>query len=182
MEDKLVAVIGDIGHGKFRLGPRDADGADEQAKPVLLVGEDVFDMVTDRRFRGIGLRGILRHRFARRLEPVDADDQHRCSRPCLILLRAIGTFRPDLRGGVMCRHQPRQHAAVPDSVAVAPSVNKPATEMLEIDRRLQNLQRIPVLLRRSRCSESPNIDPPSIHPPPIHHRLSQSRIQKPSQG
>lgn len=31
------------------------------------MGEDVFDMGTDRRFRGIGPRDILRHRLARRL-------------------------------------------------------------------------------------------------------------------
>ena len=75
MEDKPVEVIGDIGQDEFRFGPCDADGADEQAEPVLLAGEDVFDMGPDRRFRGIRPRDILRHRLARRLAPVDAADQ-----------------------------------------------------------------------------------------------------------
>ena len=76
MEDKPVEVVGDIGQDEFCLGPRDADGADEQAEPVLLVGEDVFDMGTDRRFRGIGPRDILRHQPARRLATMDAADQY----------------------------------------------------------------------------------------------------------
>ena len=53
MEDKPVEVVGDMGQDELRLGQRDANGADEQAEPVLLVGEDVFDMSPDRRFRGI---------------------------------------------------------------------------------------------------------------------------------
>jgi hypothetical protein len=40
MEDQPVEVVGKVGERQFRFGPRQADGADEQAKPVLLVGED----------------------------------------------------------------------------------------------------------------------------------------------
>ena len=76
MEDEPVEIVGDIGQDEFRFGPCDTDGADEQAEPVLLVGEDVFDMGTDRRFRGIRPRDILRHRLPRRLAPVNAADQH----------------------------------------------------------------------------------------------------------
>ena len=76
MEDEPVEIVGDIGQDEFRFGPCDTDGADEQAEPVLLVGEDVFDMGPDRRFRGIGPRDILRHRLPRRLAPVNAADQH----------------------------------------------------------------------------------------------------------
>jgi len=55
MEDQPVEVVGDVGEDEFRLGPRQADGADEQAEAFLLIlmREDVFDMGTDRRFRGI---------------------------------------------------------------------------------------------------------------------------------
>ena len=38
-------------------------------KPEEIIG-------TDRRFRGIRPRDILRHRLARRFAPVDAADQH----------------------------------------------------------------------------------------------------------
>ena len=76
VEDEPVEVVGDIGQDEFRFGPCDADGTDEQAEPVLLVGEDVFDMSTERRFRGIGPRDRSGHRLAHRLATMDAADQH----------------------------------------------------------------------------------------------------------
>ena len=76
MEDEPVEVLGDMGEDEFRLRARQANGADEQPEPVLLVGEDVFDMGTDRRFRGMGARDILRHRLDRRLATMDAAGQH----------------------------------------------------------------------------------------------------------
>jgi hypothetical protein len=59
-----------------RLDTCDADVADEQAEAVLLMREDVSDMGTDRRFRGIGPRDIPGHRLARWLTTMDAADQH----------------------------------------------------------------------------------------------------------
>ncbi|WP_315928390.1 hypothetical protein [Mesorhizobium sp. SP-1A] len=37
MEDQPVEVVGDVGEDEFRLGPRQADGADEQAEAFLLI-------------------------------------------------------------------------------------------------------------------------------------------------
>ena len=39
MEDEAVEVVGQVGQRQFRLGPGDADGADEQPEAVLLMGE-----------------------------------------------------------------------------------------------------------------------------------------------
>ncbi len=44
MEDQAVEIVGQIGQGQFRLGPGDANGADEQAEPVLLMGEHMLDL------------------------------------------------------------------------------------------------------------------------------------------
>ena len=35
MKDQAVEVVGQIGQSEFRLGPLDADGADEQPEPVF---------------------------------------------------------------------------------------------------------------------------------------------------
>lgn len=76
MEDQPVKVIGEVGKRQLGLGPRDADSADEQPEPVLLVREDVLDSSADRRFGGIGSRHMPRHRFALGLAAMDAADQH----------------------------------------------------------------------------------------------------------
>ena len=47
MEDQAVHVVGDVGEGQFRLGPGEANRADEQAEAVLLMGEDVLDPDAD---------------------------------------------------------------------------------------------------------------------------------------
>ncbi len=67
MEDQPVEVVGDVGEREFRLGPGDADGADEEAEAVLM-GEDMLDRSADRdlvalaraMFGGIGLPAGLR--------------------------------------------------------------------------------------------------------------------------
>lgn len=76
MEDQAVEVVGDVGEREFGLGSGQADGADEEAEPVLLVGEDVLDRSPDRRLAGIGARDMRRHRPTRRLAAMDAADQH----------------------------------------------------------------------------------------------------------
>ena len=86
MEDQPVEIVGEIGERQFRFGPRQADGADEQAEPVLLMSEDVFDRCPDRGFAGIGARDMLRHRPSRRLAAMDAADQHLRGKPLLVRL------------------------------------------------------------------------------------------------
>lgn len=76
MEDQAVEVVGDVGEREFGLGARQADGADEEAEPVLLMGEDVLDRSPDRRLAGIGARDMLWHRSSWRLAAMDAADQH----------------------------------------------------------------------------------------------------------
>jgi transposase len=53
-EDQPLEVIDEVGHPDLHSGAGDADGADVQAHPVLLFGEDVFDVRPDsfRRWRG----------------------------------------------------------------------------------------------------------------------------------
>lgn len=48
MEDQAIEVVGEIGERRFGLGPRQADGADEQSEAVLLVREDIFDARANR--------------------------------------------------------------------------------------------------------------------------------------
>ena len=57
MEDQTLKVVGEIGQPDLRLGPLQADGADEQAHAVLLVSEDMLDGCADRRLSGIGPGG-----------------------------------------------------------------------------------------------------------------------------
>ena len=52
MEHEPVHIIGEIGEGQFRLGPRQADPANEQPIAVLLMGEDMLHMGTDARGHG----------------------------------------------------------------------------------------------------------------------------------
>lgn len=64
VEDQPVEVLGEVAKGQFRIGAGQADGADEQPKPVLLMGEDVFDMRADRGFGSVDPGGCLRHWLA----------------------------------------------------------------------------------------------------------------------
>lgn len=43
MEDQAVHVVCDVSEREFRLGPGDADRADEEAEAGLLMREDVLD-------------------------------------------------------------------------------------------------------------------------------------------
>lgn len=54
MEDQPVEVIGQIGQGEFGLSALEADGADIQTKPVLLMRKDMLEMGADRGFGRIG--------------------------------------------------------------------------------------------------------------------------------
>lgn len=63
MENEQIKIIGE---SEFGFGPMQADGADEEAKAVLLMGEDVLDLGPDGRFSGIGLCGCARHRTSNR--------------------------------------------------------------------------------------------------------------------
>lgn len=79
MEDQPVEIVGDVGQGELRLGTSQTDGADEEAEPVLLIGEDVLDGSPDRRLARIGARDVPGHRPSLRLAALDAADQHlRC--------------------------------------------------------------------------------------------------------
>ncbi len=84
MEDQAVEVVGQIGQGQFGLGSRDADGADEQAEPVLLMSKHMLDPGADRRLGRIGACGRDRHRLALGFAPVDAAGQHAIVQPAAL--------------------------------------------------------------------------------------------------
>lgn len=86
MKDQAVEVVGDVGERQLRLGPRQADGADEQAEAGLLMGEDVLDGGTDGGLLRVGPGGVPRHRLARRLAPMDAAGEKAGRQPLLIAL------------------------------------------------------------------------------------------------
>ena len=58
VEDQPIEVVGQVAKGQFRLSAGEADGADEQVEPVLLMREDMLNMRTDRGFGGIGPSGL----------------------------------------------------------------------------------------------------------------------------
>lgn len=86
MEDQPVEVIGQIAKGELRFGTGQADRADEQPEPVLLMGKDVFDMNTDRGFGSVGPRGCLRHWLALGFAPVNSGREHAVRQPLLVAL------------------------------------------------------------------------------------------------
>ena len=55
VEDQPGEVVGQVAKGQFRFGTGQTDCADKQPEPVLLMGEDMFDMGPDRRFGSVGL-------------------------------------------------------------------------------------------------------------------------------
>ena len=44
VEDQPVEVVGQVAKGELRFGTGQADGADEQPEPVLLMREDMFNV------------------------------------------------------------------------------------------------------------------------------------------
>jgi len=48
VEDQPVEVVGQVAKGELRFSTGQADGADEQPEPVLLMREDMFDVGADR--------------------------------------------------------------------------------------------------------------------------------------
>lgn len=67
MEDQPVEVVGDVRQDQFCLGAGNADRADEQPEPVLLMREDMLDRGADGGLCRVRSRDVLRHRLARRL-------------------------------------------------------------------------------------------------------------------
>ena len=61
-EDQPLEVVDEVRHADFHFGSGDADGSDEQPHPILLLGEDMFDVAADFRFFGIGAAHRIRDR------------------------------------------------------------------------------------------------------------------------
>ncbi|WP_373012232.1 hypothetical protein [Bradyrhizobium sp.] len=55
VEDQPVKIVGEVAKGQLCLGAGEADGADEQPEPALLMREDMLDVGADRKFGGIGV-------------------------------------------------------------------------------------------------------------------------------
>ena len=101
VEDQSVEVVGQVAKGQLRFGTGQADRADEQAEPVLLMGEDMFDMGPDRRLGSIGPRSCLRHGLTLGFAPMDAGREHPIRQPLLVAPGSIGTVCPDLGTGIV---------------------------------------------------------------------------------
>ena len=46
-EEQAFAIVDEVRRSDLRLRSRDPDGPDEQAHPILLLGEDMLDTRTD---------------------------------------------------------------------------------------------------------------------------------------
>lgn len=75
MHDEPPHIVGDVAQADFDGRPVDADGSDFHTHAVLLVGEDVLNEGPDLRPRGVAAPYVARHRFARRLFPMDVADK-----------------------------------------------------------------------------------------------------------
>lgn len=99
-------IVGDVGHDDRRLGAFEADAANDEVHPRLLLREDVLDAGADRGFPGIGLGHALRHRLAGGLPAVDAAGLAAIGQEVLVSLGAIGRVGPDIGRGVARIDQP----------------------------------------------------------------------------
>ena len=64
-------IVGDVGHDDRRLGALDADAADHEVHPILLVPEDMLDVCPHFRLPGIRSSMVFWHRSILRLLSVD---------------------------------------------------------------------------------------------------------------
>src|SRR5262245_12883794 len=74
-EDNAFDVVDEIGHSDLDRCSGDPDSPDEQAHPILLLGEHMLDTRTDFRFRIVGPPHRLRHSAAFRLLAMDMADE-----------------------------------------------------------------------------------------------------------
>ena len=58
MEQEAAEIVGEVGEADFRLGACGSDGANEQAHPVFLRGEDMLDAGADGGFSRMGLSAV----------------------------------------------------------------------------------------------------------------------------
>lgn len=96
-EDQPLDVVDEVGHPDFHSGARDADRADEEAHPVLLLGEDMFDARANGRFEGVRPTDRVGHGPTLGLLAMDAADEAVLGEERLIGGRAIGRVGPDRR-------------------------------------------------------------------------------------
>ena len=95
----------EVGEANLGRRPRQADGAHEQAHPVLLLGEDVFDVSPDGGLRRVRLGGAAWHRATPWLLAMDVAHEHALAQKILVLPRAIGGISPDAAGRVRAIEQ-----------------------------------------------------------------------------
>lgn len=74
VEDQAVHVVGQIGQRDLGLGAFDADRADEQPHPGLLLREHMFDPGADLRPGGISAPDVVGHRLTLELAAMNAAD------------------------------------------------------------------------------------------------------------
>lgn len=148
--DKPFHVVDDVGHADFQRGAGDADGAHHQAHSRFLLGKDMLDMAADFRFAAVGDRCPTRHWPPLRLFPVNTGDKAVGVHELLIGLRAIGSIRPDVAGGIGLVEQSlaqtgpligRRISRLPLPDQAEPAVNRDVVLILEgrdrdINRRL----------------------------------------------
>src|SRR3974390_3873704 len=93
-EQQPFDVVDEIGHADLDRGPRDADGADEQAHAVLLLGEHMLDTRADLRFCIVGPPYRLGHGAALRLFAMDVAHKTVPCQKRLVYRRSVGGIGP----------------------------------------------------------------------------------------
>jgi hypothetical protein len=69
--NQAVRVLSEVGECDIGLVVADADGADERARPIFLLGQVVFDPGEGLGFGNVGFAAPLEHRPAPRLAAID---------------------------------------------------------------------------------------------------------------
>ncbi len=90
---EALEVIGEVGHADLDGGTGDADGAHDQAHPVLLSGEHMLDLCADPGASAIGPGGPHRQRPPRFAPLVDMALEHAVARNASFFLETIGRVR-----------------------------------------------------------------------------------------
>jgi len=93
-------VVGYVGHVDLGSGAGDADGVDDHAHNLLLIGEDMLNRRPMFRVAGIASADLIRHLLSRRFPAVDMADKAPGLQKGLVLPGAVGTVGPDPRASI----------------------------------------------------------------------------------
>jgi hypothetical protein len=129
--EQAAHVVDEVGEADLGYRPRQAEGAHEQAHPVLLLGKDVLDMSPDDGLRRVRLGRADRHRATLWLLAMNVAHEHALAQKVLVFPRTIGRISPDAAGRVRAIEQIGQaRAGMRRGVGHQPLADQPVTAIV----------------------------------------------------